>query len=408
MPARKRKPQNNEPERKEQPRQSAQKNARSMNETKSYSGCCLVVTAIFCLIQTLVVTLLILPSPIKPVSIAIPQPPAKTQSLPITNENALRFLEHELVGPESMVSYGDYLYTSTYNKGVVRINKATLEMLPLPPLGMPPCGSVELEPSCGRPLGIRIHQGFLYVLDAYLGMFKYDLRDLTKPASQLFDGVTFGNDFAISSQGMIYYSDSSKTWARRDFPNLVLENSATGMLIQYNESSGEKTVLSDDLSFANGVELSHAEDFVFVAETNRARLARYWLRGPKKGFWDYFHPNLPGFPDNVRRSTRGTYWVGMATARPSIIIDSLAEWPVVRSQLAKMSSIFPALRKYVIKSHGMLVEINNDGKIIRIFEDESGLIVPNVSEVEETVDGVLYLGSYALPYLTKLVPEQFH
>lgn len=408
MPARQRKPPStnlNETGRKQRVSQAKRPPATSSSRC---TICCLTVTVVLCLIQTLCGVIFLIPSQINAVSFGLPAPPVISNSLPVTSDHTERLLENQVIGPESIVSYGDYLYTGTLDRGVLRINKQTYDVQELPPLGKPPCGPRESEPTCGRPLGVRVFKNFLYVLDAYLGMFKYDLKDLKKQAVLVFDNVTFGNDFAIDSQGLIYFTDSSTQWDRRNFQSYLLENSADGLLVQYDESTGKRTVLSDSLAFANGVELSHTEDFVVVCETNRARIARYWLRGSKKGFWDYFNPNLPGLPDNIRRSTRGTYWVALASVRPSFFVDTLSQWPSVRNQMAKISWMFPELIKKVIPKHGMLLEMNNDGKILRVFEDETGSVFPSASEVEETADGVLYLGSYALPYLTKFTPEQFH
>jgi len=37
-------------------------------------------------------------------------------------------------------------------------------------------GRPENEPNCGRQLGLRMHEGSLYVLDAYLGLFKISVE----------------------------------------------------------------------------------------------------------------------------------------------------------------------------------------------------------------------------------------
>ena len=46
--------------------------------------------------------------------------------------------------------------------------------------------------------------------------------------------------------------------------------------------------------FANGITLSKDEDFLLVQETFAYRTRRYWLKGPRKGTWDYFVELLPG------------------------------------------------------------------------------------------------------------------
>ena len=41
---------------------------------------------------------------------------------------------------------------------------------------LPSAGKIENEKTCGRPLGIRIKDGYLYAVDAYLGIFRTDLE----------------------------------------------------------------------------------------------------------------------------------------------------------------------------------------------------------------------------------------
>ena len=37
-------------------------------------------------------------------------------------------------------------------------------------------GHPEYEPTCGRPAGVRMHDGSLYVIDTYLGLFKISVE----------------------------------------------------------------------------------------------------------------------------------------------------------------------------------------------------------------------------------------
>ena len=38
----------------------------------------------------------------------------------------------------------------------------------------PSIGKPEYEPTCGRPLGIHVDNGHIYVLDSYLGLFEVE------------------------------------------------------------------------------------------------------------------------------------------------------------------------------------------------------------------------------------------
>ena len=54
-----------------------------------------------------------------------------------------------------------------------------------------------------------------------------------------------------------------------------------------------------------------------------------------------------------------------------------------------------------LSKHGLVVELNEDGQIIRSLHDPSGTLFPSVSEVEEE-NGILYLGSIDRPYVGRL------
>lgn len=67
---------------------------------------------------------------------------------------------------------------------------------------------------------------------------------------------------------------------------------------------------------------------------------RYHLKGPKKGSLEVINNNLPGIPDNIRRSSTGGYWIGMALIRKKnkiSFIDYCAEKPWLRALIMKVS-----------------------------------------------------------------------
>ena len=60
------------------------------------------------------------------------------------------------------------------------------------------------------------------------------------------------------------------------------------------------------------------------------------------GQTDIFVDNLPGYPDNIRPSGRGTFWVGMAVIRRAgdwQYLDVLSTYPWIRSFLLKVLSV---------------------------------------------------------------------
>ncbi len=95
-------------------------------------------------------------------------------------------------------------------------------------------------------------------------------------------------------------------------------------------------IVLEGLSFANGVAMSPDQTFVLVCETWRYRIHRYWLVGPKKGQSDIFIDNLPGFPDNITSSGKGTFWLALVFG------------PETRQQLDTLLSK-PFLRKVILR-----------------------------------------------------------
>ncbi|KAM3234526.1 hypothetical protein P3L10_014562 [Capsicum annuum] len=109
---------------------------------------------------------------------------------------------------------------------------------------------------------------------------------------------------------VIYFTDSSTIYQRRQFVAATASGDKTGRLMKYDISTKQVTLLLEGLSFANGVALSKDKTFVLVAETSACRILRYWLKGPNVGTHDTF-AQLPGFPDNVRTNSRGEFWVAL-------------------------------------------------------------------------------------------------
>ncbi|KAK3093107.1 hypothetical protein FSP39_011140 [Pinctada imbricata] len=171
----------------------------------------------------------------------------------------------------------------------------------------------------------------------------------------------------------------------------------------FDENKKEMTELVDGIAFANGVQLTRKEDAVLICETTKARLLRYNLKGPKSGTLEVVNDNLPGLPDNIRPSSSGGYWIGFALIRKKgkfSFMDFCAEKPWLRSfimkQVIPMDAILAALPKY-----GLLIEVDDNGNIMRSLHDPTGKVIPSLSEAEDK-NGVLHFGSYNLPFMGRL------
>ena len=80
-------------------------------------------------------------------------------------------------------------------------------------------------------------------------------------------------------------------------------------------------------------------------------LCRYHLDGAKKGHLEPFSENLPGLPDNIRKSSLGGYWVGTAAVRKPAFsfVDFGAPRPWIKKFITKVRPYSQTIpRKFVI------------------------------------------------------------
>ena len=101
----------------------------------------------------------------------------------------------------------------------------------------------------------------------------------------------------------------------------ILEQAATGRVLEYDPAGRTTRVVAKGLSFPNGVALSRDERTLFVAETGRFRV---WKIDAAAATLDVGRPspqamvlldNLPGYPDNLMRGLDGRIWLGSRAAQ---------------------------------------------------------------------------------------------
>ncbi|XP_042624383.1 adipocyte plasma membrane-associated protein-like [Cyprinus carpio] len=381
--------------------------------TSTYSGKVFrgtLLTLVAFLLFPLLVVIFLLESPIQPEVFSLNEPPLMTGCYEpnLKLRQAERLFEDMLIGPESLANIGDVLYTGTADGKIVKIEGRNIHVLAT--LGKPPCGSREHEHTCGRPLGIRVGpNGTLLVADAYLGLFEVnpvtgEVKSLVSTGKMIAGRrLGFVNDLDVTQDGKkVYFTDSSSRWQRRDFMHLIMEATADGRVLEYDTESKEVTVLMENLRFPNGIQLFPDEESVLVAETTMARIRRVHVSGINKGGMYTFIDNLPGFPDNIRRSSSGGYWVSMSAVRPNpgfSMLDFLSQRPWLKKLIFKLFSQ-DTLLKFVPR-YSLVVELQDGGTCVRSFHDPHGMVAAYISEAHE-YNGHLYLGSFRSPYLCKL------
>lgn len=202
----------------------------------------------------------------------------------------------------------------------------------------------------------------------------------------------FADDLDIADDGMIYFSEASWKWANdphlRTYAYDMAENRPYGALVALDPETGSTEILVDALYFANGVAMSADQQSVFVLETYRYRLSRYWLAGPRAGEFEIVADNLPGIPDGVMGDGQGRLYIAMDTQRVPLL-RFLHRNPF----LTRMITKFPdniwiragAPRAFVLV-------MNEDGEYLDSFHDPDGRFGLLANAVPDG-EGQLWLGS---------------
>lgn len=331
------------------------------------------------LLTLLVMVVLFIPAPINPKSYSPPKAKELTGVMQANKllQKAQLLGQGQFNGPEETAINADGLVCGGTQDGDIKC--------------LNPQGKINtLANTGGRPLGMQFdHHGDLIVCDAYKGLLLINPRGEITPLVNSANGVDFKFTDAldIASDGMIYFTDASSKYIQSQYLYDLLEARAYGRFMQYNPKIKKVKVLMDNLYFANGVALSQNEDFVLVNETYRYRIVKYWLKGKKKGQHEIFINNLPGFPDNITSSGNGTFWLALFTIRnPSI--DKFHKSPLIKSLISKLPKIFwPKPQPY-----GLVVSLNEKGKITQSLHDPSGKHLREITSAKER-NGYLYLGS---------------
>eukprot|EP00731_Ephydatia_muelleri_P022633 Em0015g216a len=291
---------------------------------------------------------------------------------------ARKLFKDEIQGPEAFATTDGYVYTGLQDGRIIRFDRTNP-------------ASYETIVSCP---------------DAKKGILSIDLDtrrvQILVNAHQPGNGIaplTFVDDLVVLSNGSVFFTDLSKKFGYDDVEAEVMEARPNGRLFHFSPSDGSLHTALEGLHGANGVCVGPNEEFLLVAELTRARVTRYYLKGPKAGTVDTFAQNLPGLPDNITPSSRGGYWVGFGALRDNGVLDMMAGLPWLRALVYK--SKLMASIKALVQKHGMIVELDASGQIVRSLHDPNGVVVTSSTTVLDLGDTFL-IGSYYAPYITKM------
>jgi len=339
------------------------------------------------------------PLPIDPVAWVAPPNPGHTG--PFAVNERLKGIETMPIagnhGPEDIaLDAKGRIYAATHEGYIVRLDIN----------GANPENWVDTK---GRPLGIDFdRQGNLIVADAFRGLLSITPDGSISELATIADGIPirYADDVDVAADGKVYFSDASTKFGAKESGGTyeaslldLMEHGGHGRLIVYDPATGDAKTLLDGLNFANGVAVSHDQNYVLVNETGGYRVVRFWVTGQKKGKSETFIGPLPSFPDNISTGHNGRYWVALISPR-NPLLDKLADKPFIRKIIQRL----PAFIRPQAVAYGHIIAIDGNGNVVVDLQDPDGSYPINTS-VTETKE-YLYIGSLVAPALGRIEKEK--
>lgn len=247
----------------------------------------------------------------------------------------------------------------------------------------------------GRPLGIEFDQkGNLIVADAFIGLLEInpagDMRTLVTEVDGI--ALNYADDVDVADNGKIYFSDASTKFHAKTYGTFaasmldINEHGGHGRLLEYDPQTGTSQTLASGIDFANGVAISHDQNWVLVNETGTYRVLRVGINTENRGKIEVVINNLPGFPDNISRGMHGVYWVGLVSPR-SKALDSVSNSAFLRKIIQRL----PEFMRPKAKHFGHIIAINDQGEVVHNLQDPLGMYGHTTGALEVGDD--LYISS---------------
>ncbi len=257
----------------------------------------------------------------------------------------------------------------------------------------------------GRPLGIALGaENDFWVADAFEGVFHVAADGALTKVLTVAEGqpLLYANDLVVAPNGKLYISDSTVRFSAKEYGSTykaslvdIMEHGNSGRVIEFDPQTGVASVVMRGLSFANGVTVDPAGQFILVNETSEYRVWKHWIAGERKGESEVIIDNLPGFPDNILAGQEGRFWLGFTSPRIALL-DTLANKPWLRKVVQRLPQFVRPAAKY----YGHILAISADGAVLANLQDPEAHypLTTGASETQE----YLYVSSLVAPVLARI------
>jgi ribose transport system permease protein len=251
----------------------------------------------------------------------------------------------------------------------------------------------------GRPLGMAFDKDDnLIVCVAGMGLYgcredgsTFKLSDETNRSwNKINDDsrLRLADDLDIGPDGRIYFSEATIRYDIHSWATDALEGRGNGRIIEYDPRNKKTRTIIKNVMFPNGICMSHdGKSFLFASTWGHA-VFRYWTEGPKAGTVEPLITDLPGFADNINRSSDGKYWLALVGMRTPTL-DLAMKHPGFRTRMVK--EIAPDEWLFPNINNGCVCKFDDDGKVSESLWDSGGDSHPTITSMRED-RGHLYIG----------------
>jgi ribose transport system permease protein len=294
----------------------------------------------------------------------------------------------QIEGPEDVIlDRHDNLYTVNRNGSIIRFMAPDYT------------SREEFARIGGRPLGLAFDRD-QNLLACVAGMGVYGVRPdrtifkvtdrTTRTRTRLKDDsrLYLADDLDVAPDGKIYFSEASTRYELADWALDGFEGRGNGRLICHDPGTGVTKTILKNLTFPNGVCVAHDGNSVLWASTWLCRVYRYWIAGEKAGSNELLIDNLPGYCDNINRSSDGKYWLAFVGLRSPVYDLAMAN-PSFRTRMVKQIPPDEWLCPGI--NYGCVIKFDDQGIVSESMWDPGGLSHATITSVREH-KGYLYIG----------------
>jgi len=199
--------------------------------------------------------------------------------------------------------------------------------------------------------------------------------------------IRMADDLDIAPDGTIYFTDATRRFDIENWGLDLLEGRPNGRLLSFDPKSRRTGTVCDYLVFPNGVCLAHDSRHLLVASTWACSILAFDLQNMSDGP-RIFIRGLPGYPDNINRSSDGGYWISLAGMR-NPVMDEAMRIPGTRRRMTRR--VPPTNWLFGNLNIGGVLKADGAGRIVdALWDKPDGPLYMITSTCEHK--GALYLG----------------